>query len=252
MLKNSGLLILRETCELVLLCTGCSSAPMNEPKLKPISRVDRLYLAIKEMAISFEFKPGERVNEVELAGRLGASRTPLREALNRLVAEEFLTFQQGRGFFCRELKPREMYELYQFRSVLELAAVRLTCEYATEDEVQELSDYLDQTGPEDKGRSSQELVSIDEHFHERLMELSRNKEMTRVLVNINARIRFFRWVDMDTRRSETQGEHRKILNAIQARDADLAATLMGQHIFRRLDQITAAVKESYSRIYMAS
>ena len=225
---------------------------MNEQKTKTMSRVDHLYQLIKEMAISFEFKPGERINEVELAARLGASRTPLREALNRLVAEEFLTFQQSRGFFCRELKPREMFELYQFRSVLEVAAVRLTCEHATEEEVQALADYLDETGPEDGGRSSQELVALDEIFHQKLMTLSRNKEMARVLDNINARIQYFRWVDMDTRRTETQGEHRKIVDALQARDADMAARLMNAHITKRLDQITAAIKESYSRIYMAN
>ena len=225
---------------------------MEDKKAKEQSRVDHLYMLIKEMAISFEFKPGERINEVELAARLGASRTPLREALNRLVAEEFLTFQQGRGFFCRELKPREMFELCQFRSVLEVASVRLTCEYATEEDVQNLIDYLDETGPEDGGRSSQELVRLDEIFHQKLMALSRNKEMARVLDNVNARIKYFRWVDMDTRRSETQGEHRKIADAIQARDADVAAKLMDGHIAKRLDQITAAIKESYSRIYMAS
>lgn len=225
---------------------------MEVKKPKELSRVDHLYLVIKEMAISFEFKPGERINEVELAARLGASRTPLREALNRLVAEEFLTFQQGRGFFCRELKPREMFELYQFRSVLEAAAVRLTCEYATEEEVQNLIDYLDETGPEDGGRSSEELVRLDEIFHQKLMALSRNQEMARVLENVNARIQYFRWVDMDTRRSQTQGEHRKIVEAIKARDAEVAVQLMDAHITKRLDQITAAIKESYSRIYMAS
>ncbi len=225
---------------------------MTDKKPKALSRVDHLYLLIKEMAISFEFKPGERINEVELAARLGASRTPLREALNRLVAEEFLTFQQGRGFFCRQLKPREMFELYQFRSVLEVAAVRLTCENATEDDVQELAAFLDETGPEDGGRSSEQLVSLDEVFHQKLMTLSRNKEMSRVLDNVNARIKYFRWVDMDARRTKTQGEHRQIVDALQARDADLAARLMDAHISKRLDQITAAIKESYSRIYMAS
>ncbi|NQV98486.1 MAG: GntR family transcriptional regulator [Rhodospirillales bacterium] len=225
---------------------------MNEKKTRELSRVDHLYLVIKEMAISFDFKPGKRINEVELAARLGASRTPLREALNRLVAEEFLTFQQGRGFFCRELKPREMFELYQFRSVLEAASVRLTCEYATAAEVQDLVDFLDQTGPEDGGRSSAELVALDEIFHQKLMALSRNREMARVLDNVNARIRYFRWVDMDARRAETQGEHRKIVAAIEARDADHAVQLMDLHINKRLDQITSAIKESYSRIYMAS
>ncbi|MCP5370954.1 MAG: GntR family transcriptional regulator [Hyphomicrobiales bacterium] len=217
---------------------------------RALSSVDRLYAAVKDMAIAFAFKPGERINEVELARRLGASRTPLREGLNRLVAEGFLTFERGRGFFCREFKAREIFELYQLRTVIEVAAVRLACEQAGEAEVEALADFLDRTGPESGGRSSEELVALDEHFHEGIMALTRNAEMAKVLANVNARIKFFRWIDMDTKRRQTQNEHRAILDALRARDADLAAGLVQDHIGRRLDQITAAIKEGYSRIYM--
>lgn len=218
---------------------------------KPPSRAESLYLAVKDMAIQFTFKPGERINEVGLAQQLGASRTPLREALNRLVAEGFLETKQDRGFFCRDLKPREMFELYQYRSVLEEAAVRLACEQASEQEVSDLVRFLEETGPEDGGRGSAELVALDEQFHHAVMALSRNAEMDRALQNINARIRYFRWVDMDSRRTETQSEHMAIVRALQARDTELAAGHMKSHIVRRLDQISAAIKESYYRIYMA-
>ncbi len=211
-----------------------------------------LYNTVKDMAIRFDFKPNERINEVELAQRLGVSRTPLRESLNRIVAEGFLVKKKGRGFFCRDLKPREMFELYQFRSVLEVAAVRLACEQATEQEVAELIRYLDETGPNEGGRSSEELVELDEYFHMKIMQLSRNVEMAKVLENINAKIRFFRWVDMDSKRESTQLEHRKIAQYLMARDADLAAQHMNTHITQRIDQITAAIKESYSRIYLVT
>jgi len=223
----------------------------NLANKKP-SRAESVYLAVKDMAILFEFKPGERINEVELAQRLGASRTPLREALNRLVAEGFLVLRQDRGFFCRELKPREMFELYQFRAVLEVAAIRLACEQATEQEVAELAQFLNETGPDEGGRSSQELVALDEFFHERIMALSRNMEMSKMLENINARIKYFRWVDMDSKREHTQQEHQAIVQALMSRDADLAAHHMKAHITRRLEQITAAIKESYSRIYLVT
>ena len=225
---------------------------MNDLAKKKPSRAESLYLVVKDMAIAFKFKPGERINEVDLAGRLGASRTPLREALNRLVAEGFLVLKQGRGFFCRDLKPREMFELYQFRAILEVAAVRLACEQATEEEVAALEDFLDQTGPGEGGRSSEELVALDESFHTKIMALGRNLEMSRMLDNINDRIKYFRWVDMDSKRRETQHEHRDIVQAIMARDADLAAQNMKAHISRRLDQITAAIKESHSRINPAA
>ncbi len=225
---------------------------MNSPAEKKPSRAESLYRIVKDMAILFKFKPGERINEVDLAQRLGASRTPLREALNRLVAEGFLVLKQGRGFFCRDLKPRKMFELYQFRAVLEVAAVRLACEQATEQEVADLARFLDETGPEEGGRSSEELVELDEYFHERIVTLSRNMEMSRTLENINARIKYFRWVDMDSQRAATQSEHRAVVEALMARDADLAAHHMNEHIARRLDQITAAIKESFSRIYLVS
>jgi DNA-binding GntR family transcriptional regulator len=209
---------------------------MEPPLSKTQSSVDRLYEAVKDMAVTYELKPGERLNEGALAKRLGASRTPLREALNRLNAEGFLTFEVGKGFFCREFRPREIYELYQLRSVLEQAAVRL---------------FIHETGPDDGGRSPEELVALDEHFHEELLAMVRNAEMLRVLRNVNARIKFFRWIDMEQRRTETQSEHGLILAALRERDPELAAERMGRHIERRLDQITAAIKEGYSRIYLS-
>ena len=63
------------------------------------SNVDSIYQTVRAMAAAFEFKPEERINESDLSKRLGISRTPLREALNRLVAEGLLTVQEGRGFF---------------------------------------------------------------------------------------------------------------------------------------------------------
>ncbi len=216
-----------------------------------VSHAERLYSAIRDMTIAYRIKPGERLNEVELARQLGGSRTPLREALNRLAAEGFLTFRRSQGFYCREFKPREIHELYQLRSIIEAAAARLVCEQSSDSELDELARFLERTGPEEHDRTSADLVALDEQFHRSLMAMSRNDEMMRVLDNINARIKFFRWVDMDARRAATQGEHRDILAAIRARDPDLAAKRMGQHITVRLDQITAAIKEGYSRIYLS-
>src|SRR3546814_9794077 len=78
------------------------------------------------MAIGYEFKPGEKLNEVALARRLAVSRTPLREALNRLGIEGLLRFQPGKGFFCRDLDVHEIFHLYELRKVVEVAGARLS------------------------------------------------------------------------------------------------------------------------------
>jgi DNA-binding GntR family transcriptional regulator len=217
------------------------------------SVVDRVYERLKAMSVSFELKPGERLNEGELAKRLGVSRTPLREALNRLNTEGFLRFTPGKGFFCRELDAHEIFDLYELRKSIELASIRLAVKRAKDEDIDALLAFLDATGPDPGERSSIELVELDETFHERLMGMSDNAEMLRVLRNVNARIRFVRWIDMDRiNRANTQAEHRAVLHALKARDEGACVYVLERHIDRRLDTITSAIKEGYAQIYMPS
>ena len=215
------------------------------------STVDRVYGQLRSMAIGYEFKPGEKLNEVALARRLEVSRTPLREALNRLVIEGLLRFQPGKGFFCRDLDIHEVYYLYELRKAIETAGARLSLQRAKDDDIRAALAFLEATGPEPGERSVAELVTLDETFHERLLAMSGNVEMLRVLRNVNARIRFVRWIDMKSRdRHGTQIEHHRILEALLARDEATCIGLLEKHIDRRLDQITSAIREGYAHIYM--
>jgi DNA-binding GntR family transcriptional regulator len=215
------------------------------------SFVDRVYEQLKAMSVSYEFKPGEKLNEGEIARRLGVSRTPLREALNRLNMEGFLRFLPGKGFYCRELDPREIFDLYELRKSIETSAVQLSVQRAKDDEITALLQFLDGTGPEAGTRSTIELVELDETFHERLMAMCGNTEMLRLLRNVNARIRFVRWIDMDRGdRRLTQAEHREMLLSLQIRNLGSCVAIVEKHIDRRIDQITAAIKEGYAQIYM--
>ncbi len=214
---------------------------MQSHKSRIPSHAERLYREVKSAAVAYRFPPGARINEVGLAKTLGASRTPLREALNRLVAEGFLTFERDRGFFCRELSPRQIFELYQFRAVLQTAAVRLACEHATETELDELEGMLATFGAAEDARSVDEWIDLDERFHLGLTALSRNEEMLRVLGNINDRIRFVRMLDMESRYGRIRSRYQALLDALRRRDPDLAAARMAGNIERRLDEITRAV-----------
>lgn len=212
--------------------------------------VDRLYQRLKAMAVAFELKPDERVNESALAEKLGASRTPLREALNRLVAEGLLTFQPRRGFFCRPLRPKDIFDLYEARLTVEQATVRLACARAEEADLKAVRADLEQVRPSGAAHKTEALVTSDEAFHLRLAEMAGNAELTRMLASIQERIRFVRWIDMDRRRETTFGEHLAIVDAIESRDAATAARLIEAHVGRRAEQITAVVREGYSRIYI--
>lgn len=213
------------------------------------SVVERVYEQLRDAAISFALLPGDRINEVELADRFGVSRTPLREALHRLTADGFLTLSPGKGFYQRPLDPKAAFELFEFRARLETSAIPLVIARATPEELAAIGDFLDISSADVPGRTIVDLVNLDERFHEQLIALSGNTEMTRVLRNVNGRIRFVRWIDMEGRRSFTQSEHKEILAAVLRRDAAGAMDLLSRHIERRLDQITASIREGFARIY---
>ena len=212
--------------------------------------VDRLYRVVKARAIAFHFRPGERINEVALARELNTSRTPLREALNRLVAEEFLKWLPRRGYVVRPLDSKEIFDLYEFRASLEAASAILACERATDEKIEELARFVESRSKNADESDTLSVVGLDEEFHERLVGLSGNEEMVRVLRNVNARIRFVRWIDMEKgRRAITQGEHAAVIGALKRRDADACTRMLRDHITHRLDQITEVIGEGYLRIY---
>lgn len=215
------------------------------------SSVDQAYDQIRRMAVTFELRPGERLNEGVLSKQAGVSRTPLREALNRLSSEGFIKLVAGQGFFCRDLDPEEIYQLYQLRKVIEIGAVRLAVLNAKDEDIEALESFIATTGPEAGGRSTDQLIELDESFHERLLSLSGNREMLQVLKNVNARIQFVRWYEMDrSDRPITQGDHREVLEALRARDEGRCIAVLERHIDRRREQIVSAIRHRLAQIYM--
>src|SRR3546814_7121160 len=162
------------------------------------------------MARVYRVRPGQRRNEGELAREREISRTPLREAMHRLVSECLLALFSGRGFFARPLELKEFFDLYEARLGLEIAIVQLACEWATDEWLAAMDVYLDDSVQAQESAPIEHLLQLDEGFHERVAEITGNAELLRMLRNINARIHFFRWVDMQGRRDHTQGEHREI------------------------------------------
>lgn len=215
-----------------------------------MSSVDRAYDAIRRMAIDFELKPGERLNESELAGRLETSRTPLREALNRLSMEGFLVRDGKRGFRCRSLDAKQVFDLYELRGAIEAAAARIACQRAEDSGLAQLDDLCETDEDIIESLPNSTLIDRDEAFHEALVGASGNDEMVRSLKLVNSQIRFIRGLDRETKHLRSESEHRDIARAMIARDADQAADLLASHIYRRKDEILEVIRRGFLRIYM--
>lgn len=195
------------------------------------SLTDRIYVALKQEIFDFILLPGDRFTESEVAARMTASRTPVREALSLLQREGFVDVMFRSGWQVKPFDFDQFDQLYELRIVLEMAAVRRLCEMDTMPDLDDLKEFW-LVDPQDRLEDGPEVSAMDERFHIRLVEASGNREMARVHHNITERLRIIRRIDFTQRpRIEaTYQEHAKILRAIIKRRADEAQRLLKTHI----------------------
>lgn len=219
---------------------------------KPPKTGPRVYEELRRMAMEYRFKPNERINEMELAAQMHVSRSPIREALQRLVTEGLITFQTNRGFFCRGFDVEEILHLTDVRILLEERSVLLAAERATDGELRDLRDWWQKISARADAYSSADLTAQDEEFHMRISRLSGNPELAKMLAGINTRIHFVREIEVEKHRrlSTTYTEHTSIAEAMVARDGARAARIMHDHIHISATDAMATVKEGLARIFM--
>jgi DNA-binding GntR family transcriptional regulator len=176
--------------------------------------------------------PGDRLSESELAQQIKVSRTPLRQALQRLQHEGFVEAMPKIGWLVPPLSFEKFDELYDFRVLIECFAVRELCAAAEErPELAGLAKIWLVT-EQDRLQDALEVGLLDEAFHMRIVESTGNHEMLRTYREITERMRIIRRLDFTKtdRIAATYGEHGKILSAIQRRRADEAQRLLTAHI----------------------
>jgi DNA-binding GntR family transcriptional regulator len=188
----------------------------------------RTEAVLREMILNGSIPPGERLNEVALASALGISRGPLREAIQRLVGEGLLTIVSHRGAFVRTFDRREIEELYDLRTAYEMHAALLVCERATDDQLDQLGEFLVETGD----AMSDGRYPVDRDFHSRLLSLADSGALERAAKETQAQISLARSISASrpVRAKEALDEHVDIVSALQSRSADDAARLVREHL----------------------
>ncbi|GAB5505701.1 MAG: GntR family transcriptional regulator [Rhizobiaceae bacterium] len=229
-----------------------NSNPGEGPRNRPADTGLRVYEILRQQAIEYGFRPGERVNEVKLAAELNVSRTPVRAALNRLVSEGLLTLVPNKGFYRQPIDIDAIRSLFELRGAIETMSVRLFCERATESDIEALERQWQDFLQERPKLAARQIVDHDEEFHEAIAEGSRNSEALRLLRDLNSRIRFLRVValERDNCKTVTSVEHGQILAEIKARNTDAAVALMSRHINLMLGDVTEIAREAVVRIYL--
>lgn len=177
------------------------------------------------------FKPGQRVTESNLAEWLEVSRTPVREAIQRLEAEGLFTHSPRQGLIVRRLEYQEVVELYAMREVLEATAARLAAQQATEPEIDILTDIHEmerKVEPEDYAGAAH----FNRVFHEAMHDAAHNRYLIDSLRALDNSMILLEntTLSLPGRRAEALDEHRAIIEAIRARDIEGAASATAAHI----------------------
>lgn len=211
---------------------------------------ERAYRAIRQQLVEFRMRPAERINEVHLAQMLELSRTPVREALNRLASEGFVVFTPNRGFRFRGLDIDDLVDLFELRSIVETGAFALACERADEAGVLRLQDFWRQARIRYADNDADEILELDEAFHVQIAELSGNPEIVRQLQALNARIRFIRRVQIETgpQHADLVGDHSRLVDALAARDQARGLEVLRGHISLTFAEARAALNEALVRV----
>lgn len=205
-----------------------------------MSRGNQAYSFIVEGIQSGKLKPGTRLRETELAEMTGLSRTPVREALNRLQLEGLVTTDAARGLIVTELDYSMASELYAMREVLEGTAARLAARHASDVEI----DFLREINARDASLTSPEALAANNRlFHETLYRCAHNRYLVKTLNSLQESMVLLGQTTLAApgRAETSRAEHGAIVDALARRDPDAAEKAARAHIIAayriRLDQL---------------
>ena len=204
-------------------------------KLTSINKVslpDRIAERLRNLIINGSLPPGTRLREVELSNRLDVSRGALREALRTLQEEGLVEARHNHGRYISQISAKDLDEIYSLRVILESFAARVFTERAKDEEINLLQGMVNETIQAAHDGDYKQANDYDLRWHKKIWEFSRHQRLYQFLSSMQSQIRVFLTINSHLYENVVDGVvfHKDIMDAITARDGDLAAKLMKEHI----------------------
>lgn len=198
-------------------------------KLKiPENLTQQAYRAIRDEILNGKIDGQEHLTETFFATRYGISKSPIREALNRLESEGLITIIPRRGAFVREFSIHDVEEIYELRELLEAQVVRnAVLDEKTLANLREIVSTA-QTSLDEHDKSS--YILRDAAFHTTLAKASSNLRLRKMLESMHNQMQMLRRQTFELSSHHSVKQHERILNALEKGQRDKAARLMAEHI----------------------
>ncbi|MFH8590573.1 GntR family transcriptional regulator [Streptomyces rimosus] len=211
-----------------MLSTGLPQGTV--PKLeRPGPLRERVYEALLELITTRALRPGQHLVESELAGHLGVSRQPVREALQRLNTEGWVDLRPAQGAFVHEPTEEEADQLFTVRTLLEAEAARLAAANAGSAGIAELEALCDKGEQAVRDDDVETAVATNAEFHAKVMALAGNAVLADLAAQVGRRVRWYYTPVARQRGKGSWAEHRELIAAITDRDEARATAVMRAH-----------------------
>lgn len=215
---------------------GTSGAPGTIALLQAHSLTSAVQAEIERLILAGELAPGAKLTEAMLADRLGVSRGPIREAFRILEEAGLVRLEKNRGVFVRSIPLQEAMEIYDLRAMVDASAGRALAERITPDQLKPLRSMVEQMERLVKEghntSASDDYHALNLAFHDHIVASVGNRKLTELYRRLVKELSLFRRVNLADGQQipVSVQEHRAILKAIAAGDADGAARALRAHV----------------------
>jgi DNA-binding GntR family transcriptional regulator len=202
---------------------------------------DVVFKTLREAILRGELKPGERLMELQLASKLGVSRTPIREAIRMLEQEGLAVTIPRRGAEVARMTLKDMEDVLEIREALDELAVQVACTRITQEQLDRLRKVKEEFELCTRGSDVKKIAQADVAFHDVIYEATGNPKLVSMLSNLREQIYRYRVEYLKDSRNYPVliREHETILEALRLRDKEQATAAMQEHVANQ----AAAVKE---------
>ena len=198
---------------------------------KTISLADQVFEHLENDILSGKYSRGEILTESKLSAELGVSRTPIREALRRLEQEHIIE-ESGKGSVVLGITQKDLEDIFLIREKLECLAASLAAKNSSEEQLNELKETLELQEFYLNKRDAERIKHMDNQFHRTLYKLSGSMSFYDTLVPLHKKIQKYRKASLESKsRAEASvQEHRRIFEAIESANSELASQYAKEHV----------------------
>lgn len=200
---------------------------------------DVVFNTLRQAILRGELKPGERLMEIQLANKLGVSRTPIREAIRKLELEGLVLMIPRKGAEVAEITEKSLRDVLEVRRALEELAVQIACDKITSDQIEELRTSAKEFEAVLKDGDITKIAEADVKFHDVIYLATDNQKLIQLLSNLREQMYRYRveYLKRTDFHPKLIAEHEEIIDTIEKKQKDAATKVVCQHIDNQVEAV---------------